>query len=330
MKLEKNSLFFVLAIFTLSSHIYSQNRKIPRPSTPSTYEEYYQKSFVGIGNLKYFEQAYPDIIFQRRYNKEVDDWIITITVPNTPGKKDESGRQFEFYWANGRMLPENELKNKDKYWSLLTYYSKTIRDPATLSENEKKAILFYTSEESREGSKGSPMFFFDAVYDTKTRGSTEKHIKTIKFINKYTNVHERIVIPMKNDEAKIIEAAKNDKKIEEFLKNIKTYDSYAWREIRGTGRRSFHGLGLATDIMPKYLRGKHIFWSWTKDKYPKTWMEMPLERRWIPPQKIIDIFESEGFIWGGKWVIYDNMHFEYHPELILYNEQEDLFPWNIH
>ncbi|MBQ9624309.1 MAG: M15 family metallopeptidase, partial [Treponema sp.] len=25
---------------------------------------------------------------------------------------------------------------------------------------------------------------------------------------------------------------------------------------------------------------------------------------------------EEGFIWGGYWVIFDNMHFEYHPELI--------------
>ena len=24
---------------------------------------------------------------------------------------------------------------------------------------------------------------------------------------------------------------------------------------------------------------------------------------------------SEGFIWGGYWAIWDNMHFEYHPEL---------------
>ena len=36
----------------------------------------------------------------------------------------------------------------------------------------------------------------------------------------------------------------------------------------------------------------------------------------------IDIFEDEGFIWGGKWMIWDNMHFEYHPELILFNKIE--------
>ena len=42
----------------------------------------------------------------------------------------------------------------------------------------------------------------------------------------------------------------------------------------------------------------------------------PLKKRWMPPKEVIDAFESEGFIWGGYWTIWDNMHFEYHPELI--------------
>ena len=39
-------------------------------------------------------------------------------------------------------------------------------------------------------------------------------------------------------------------------------------------------------------------------------------RRWIPPKAVIEAFESEGFIWGGKWTLWDNMHFEYRPELL--------------
>ncbi len=34
-------------------------------------------------------------------------------------------------------------------------------------------------------------------------------------------------------------------------------------------------------------------------------------------QVLIDGFESEGFIWGGKWLYSDTMHFEYRPELYL-------------
>ena len=44
-------------------------------------------------------------------------------------------------------------------------------------------------------------------------------------------------------------------------------------------------------------------------------MLVPLKSRWMPPEAVIKIFESEGFIWGGYWIIFDNMHFEYHPEL---------------
>ncbi|HQN03589.1 MAG TPA: M15 family metallopeptidase, partial [Rectinema sp.] len=50
------------------------------------------------------------------------------------------------------------------------------------------------------------------------------------------------------------------------------------------------------------------------------WMLIPLSERWMPPKRVIDIFEKEGFIWGGKWTVWDNMHFEYRPELILGRE----------
>ena len=51
---------------------------------------------------------------------------------------------------------------------------------------------------------------------------------------------------------------------------------------------------------------------------PDGWMTLPLDKRWMPPLKVIQAFESEGFIWGGKWPVWDNMHFEYRPELIEY------------
>ncbi len=34
------------------------------------------------------------------------------------------------------------------------------------------------------------------------------------------------------------------------------------------------------------------------------------------PQAVVDAFEAEGFIWGGRWKHYDTMHFEYRPELL--------------
>ncbi|WP_372236783.1 M15 family metallopeptidase [Campylobacter pinnipediorum] len=30
---------------------------------------------------------------------------------------------------------------------------------------------------------------------------------------------------------------------------------------------------------------------------------------------MVDVFEKNGFIWGGRWKHFDTMHFEYRPEL---------------
>ena len=40
----------------------------------------------------------------------------------------------------------------------------------------------------------------------------------------------------------------------------------------------------------------------------------------FPPEAVVEAFESEGFAWGGKWELYDPMHFEYRPELFEMNK----------
>ena len=252
--------------------------------------------------LKIFQEAYPDITFESEWEKNVNDWKITMTL----GEK-----EIILYWANGAMLPEDELKNKDLYWSLLYEYDyrKPLKDPANFTPQEIEEIKKFGSDENRKSQAGTPMFFFDEIYDSKTRGKLESHIKGISFLGFRVNVHERIVQPLK--------AAKTDKEVANFVKSISKNEAYYWRVIANTNRKSFHSLGIAIDIRPKSYKGKEVYWSWTKDKDPDGWMLTPLKNRWMPPQAVIDIFEDQGFIWGGKWIIFDNMHFEYHPELIL-------------
>ncbi len=276
---------------------------------------------LGIANLKYLERAYPDLTFIRRYDKQIQDWNITVKMPGD--------RTAEFYWANGSMLPESELKNADKYWPLLYSYQKELADPANFTEEERERIKQFSSTENRQNGAGTPMFFFDAIYDSTSRARLESHIKRIRFLGNLTNVHERMLEPLARVEKRIYSLAESTtsdgsatpeaRETKEFLSNLKSNDAYFWRIIAGTKRKSFHSLGIAVDILPKKQGGKQIFWSWARDKYPNTWMLIPLKDRWMPPAAVIRIFEEEGFIWGGKWVIYDNMHFEYHPELIQYN-----------
>jgi hypothetical protein len=54
-------------------------------------------------------------------------------------------------------------------------------------------------------------------------------------------------------------------------------------------------------------------WS---SKIVRDWGDIPLSKRWHPPEQVIEAFEENGFIWGGKWHRFDTVHFEYRPEIL--------------
>ena len=315
MKLLKNTLLLSITALSLTLPLVGA---VPKTADDLTLEQekeymaYYQKPYISISNLKYFINGYPDVKFEKKWDGEVGDWIIEITPSFT-------GETTELYWCDGRLLPKTELENEDKYWSLFTYYPKEIRNPKTFTETERNLIHDFGKVSNRSKAKLTPVFFFNAIYDTETRRSTESHIVTVPFLDKYTNTHEAIVPALRKVETKLLEEAKTDKELNKFIHTFRSCDSYAWRDIEATEIRSLHSLGIAVDFLPK-SNNKHLFWGWARDRFPSDWMDVRLQYRWIPPQKFIDIFESEGFIWGGKWVIWDNMHFEYRPEQIAYNK----------
>lgn len=264
--------------------------------------------------LNIFKRAYPDITFKSEYDGNLKDWKITMIIPEKNGS-----RNVVLYWCNGSMIPYEELKNKDKYWTLLYAYNsrEDLADPADFTSEQIATMKNFGSDDNRKNGAGTPMFFFDAIYDSSTRASLEKHLVYTKFLGKAITIHERIKAPLLRVEERINKLAETDKEVKDFLAGLSKNEAYYWRLIAGTNRKSFHSLGIAIDVQPKYYGGKDVYWSWAKDRDPENWMLTPLSKRWMPPKSVIKIFEEEGFIWGGKWAIWDNMHFEYHPELIL-------------
>jgi len=81
--------------------------------------------------------------------------------------------------------------------------------------------------------------------------------------------------------------------------------TFVWRKIAGTNRQSAHSYGVSIDLDTSVS----AYWRWQRPPAPLRW------RNQIP-QAIVDAFEAEGFIWGGRWNHYDTMHFEYRPELL--------------
>ena len=82
--------------------------------------------------------------------------------------------------------------------------------------------------------------------------------------------------------------------------------TFYWRVVKDTGQLSAHSFAIAIDLN----QDKGLYWLW------KPTPEQVEAVRRDYPQAIVDAFEAEGFIWGGKWSAFDFMHFEYRPELL--------------
>jgi hypothetical protein len=117
----------------------------------------------------------------------------------------------------------------------------------------------------------------------------------IDFLGKKLTVHQKAA-------PAFLRVAKRLSRIKEgapFLEGLG--GTYVPRNIAGTDRPSAHSWGISIDLNPKRTH----YWRWHKGPWKNT-----------VPQSIVDAFEAEGFIWGGRWYHFDTMHFEYRPELL--------------
>ncbi len=91
--------------------------------------------------------------------------------------------------------------------------------------------------------------------------------------------------------------------------------TFNYRVVAGTNRLSMHSFGIAVDLN----LDKFDYWQFATRPQGQKRLE-------IYPAKLVRIFESHGFIWGGKWAHFDIVHYEYRPELIVkakYNVQRN-------
>ena len=123
----------------------------------------------------------------------------------------------------------------------------------------------------------------------------------IRFLGLPVRVHRNIVPALLRVAVRLQDARKADRALEPFLRRLS--GGFAARKIAGTDRTSAHAYGIAVDLD----KSMSDYWRWQKGR--------ALHWRNRIPQAIVDAFEAEGFIWGGRWYHFDTMHFEYRPEL---------------
>jgi pimeloyl-ACP methyl ester carboxylesterase len=223
-----------------------------------------------------------------------------------------------FYYAGGRLLPE-ELRMRSAEYDPQTFY-RYPRDLPEWKAPDTEATAQFRSMQQRRSSRTTKrsQHFFDALWRASNKDEAYRHVKTIRFLGWNVLVHYSILEELALIEEAINNEAKVNTQVRQWLNAITSLSAWNWRNIADVQSRSFHSYGAAIDIQVKALRGEETYWLWTSQK-GVDWWAVPYQSRLHPPDVVVKIFESYGFIWGGKWLFYDTMHFEYRPEAFILN-----------
>jgi D-alanyl-D-alanine carboxypeptidase-like protein len=145
--------------------------------------------------------------------------------------------------------------------------------------------------------------FFDKMYGDCSRGEVEKKLAKVAWLPKSGSgsVHITSVNGVA-DRLRAVSAELDGLKPELRKFAFPSAGTFNCRTVKDTGVRSMHAWAAAIDLNTTFAD----YWLWS----PK----VPYRNRM--PMEIVEIFEKNGFIWGGKWGHYDTMHFEYRPELL--------------
>ncbi|APH17792.1 glycoside hydrolase [Clostridium botulinum A2B3 87] len=98
--------------------------------------------------------------------------------------------------------------------------------------------------------------------------------------------------------------SKNNGKLNSYIYPLN--GTFNYRHIAGTNLLSPHAFGIAIDL----VRDNRDYWKWATESQGQ-------ERIASYPKEIVETFEKNNFIWGGKWNHFDTLHFEYRPEIIM-------------
>lgn len=206
------------------------------------------------------------------------------------------------YFRDGRMLREDRLGEADGFDPVFYRYPQE-----TLRRAPASADLPHYSTD-----------VFEALF-----GVTETQVRTqcesATFLGHRMFLNTLVLDPLRKVEEEITRAAAVDPAVARWIEELEITYSFIFREIAGSDTRSLHSFGLAVDLEPSSYRGRHAYWRWSRVLDRENWFRIPPSQRWSPPPPVIEAFERNGFVWGGKWSYFDVIHFEYRPEVLLYN-----------
>ena len=226
----------------------------------------------------------------------------------------------KFYFADGRLLPE-EKKEKAEYYRSYGFYNYPEKLPpiSEPSEDELERINSFVSARRTVSRDNS---FLAELYSGHSFDEILKEIRYINFLKFRFEVHKDLIPPFKAVERELLAESEKDRDLKVFIDSLAAAGSFNWRRANGSRSRSYHSYGIAVDFSPESFGNQQVFWDWSRKFYSK-WYMIPYSRRWMVNEKFVSAFERQGFVWGGKWLFFDNMHFEYRPEILILSGHRD-------
>ena len=206
----------------------------------------------------------------------------------------KDGSKLQFTTNNKDLSYEEIIQNSSLENQMSMKYIKIDEDINYIPKKNEDAGRFRNEE------------FFKKIYG-KNKQEIEKNLVKIKWLEKSQN--KTLWVTKINGIDKKLEKISSE--LENLPKEFKKYiinpdGVYNFRKISQTNRLSTHSFAIAIDLNKEYSN----YWLWDKKGNN-------IEYKNKIPLEIVKIFEKYGFIWGGRWYHYDNMHFEYRPDLLL-------------
>jgi hypothetical protein len=253
--------------------------------------------------MKAFHEAHPHRIGEAVFRN--GDWAVQL-------------RGKWYYYAEGRILAETIAASAASYDSQ-PFYTYPAELPEWKPPTEDYIKRMSAASQQR---RSNPIMrnnqFFDELWNIHNQAESWERMKTINFLGRKVNVHYAILEPLSLVEQALNKKALNDREVANWIKSLTSITGWNWRNIAETATRSNHSYGVAIDCVMPSQKAKETYWLWTAERNP-AWYSVPYSSRLVPPAAVVRIFESYGFIWGGKWAFYDTMHFEYRPEILILN-----------
>jgi len=261
---------------------------------------------TGERELKALASAYPDRIVAAVVHD--GDWALQV--------------DGEWYsWAHGRILPQAQRVDWERYSRFRFYpYPLGGLPPLPQLDAESAARLKKLLEESRMRPPRRSEAFLERLLGGGSKSEILGRIMTVDFLGFPVEVHERIAGALRDVASECDALCRSDPQVSGFFGGLSEVDGFNYRDVAGTLTRSYHSYGLALDLIPKSYDGKVPYWRWAMEKNEQ-WWTTSYERRWMVPDAVVAAFERHGFVWGGKWLFFDTMHFEYRPEILILARQ---------